>query len=89
MLGWETFVTKRTLIISMTPISKKIIWVRKSCTLIIEEIWCFHKIYSGIYNQNIEKMLTLTVLYIECKSKNLSECLTNSYKENLKDICKK
>ena len=28
-------------------------------------------------------------IYIECKSKNLSECLTNSYKENFKDICKK
>ena len=33
----------------------------KKLYLIKEAIRCLHKTYSGIYDQNIEKMLTLTV----------------------------
>ena len=65
MVSWETFVTKRTLITLITPISKKIIWASKSFTLIKEVIRCFHKTSTGISDQNIERMLTLTLGIID------------------------
>ena len=94
MRSWETFVTKRTLITLITPISEKIIWASKSFTLIKEIIRCFHKTFTGISDQNIERMLTLTISrsYGGYKSKNLSEDskkIWRKFEENSNNIRKK
>ena len=56
----RNFCNQKNFITSITPLSKKIIWGQKSYTLIKEAIRWLPKTY-GIDNQNIEKILTLTV----------------------------
>ena len=43
-----------------TPILKKTTWVSYSFTLTKEVTQCFHKIFFGIGDLNIEKMMVLT-----------------------------
>ena len=90
MLGWAIFVPKRTLITSITPISKKIVWVSESFTLIKG---------NSVFAQNLLMYLRskywenvnfncFTESYDECKSKNLGEDSIDSYEENVKNIRK-
>ena len=80
MLGWETFVTKRTLITSIKPTSEKIVRVSKSFT--------YNKTSNSVFVQNLLKYLRskywenvdfncFTESYDKHKSKTLNEDLTD------------